>query len=80
MLLWSLTHLKYSILSFRSNNAFKLILSDNNMSEKRVKMALIAGASQALEYKRRNPKASDEEAIQHVSRQADKIADKLDTN
>ncbi len=50
------------------------------MSEKKVRMALIAGASRALEYKRKNPKASDEEAIQHVSRDADQISDKLDTN
>lgn len=50
------------------------------MSEKTVKMALIAGASEALAYKRKNPKSSDEDAIQHVSRHADKISEKLNTN
>lgn len=48
------------------------------MAEKRVKMALIAGAARALEYKRKNPKASDEDAIQEVSKHADEISTKLD--
>ena len=35
-----------------------------------MKMALIAGASEALKFKREHPKASDEEALQHVNRQS----------
>ena len=48
------------------------------MAEKRVKMALIAGAAHALEYKRQHPNASEEDIIQDVSRNADRISKKLD--
>lgn len=48
------------------------------MTEKRVKMALIAGAAHALEFKKKHPHASDEDTIQDVSRNADKISKKLD--
>ncbi|HVY01673.1 MAG TPA: hypothetical protein VHA12_02840 [Candidatus Nanoarchaeia archaeon] len=48
------------------------------MAEKRVKMALIAGAAHALEFKRKHPNASEDDAIQDVSRNADHIAKKLD--
>ena len=50
------------------------------MAEKKVlKMALISGAAHALEYKRQNPRASDEEAIQHVSRESDRIIKKINS-
>lgn len=44
-----------------------------------VKMALISGAAHALEYKKLNPRATDEETIQHVNRESDEIAKKLNT-
>lgn len=47
--------------------------------EKKMKMAIIAGASHALKYKSENPEANDEEAIGHVAREANKIISKIDT-
>lgn len=49
------------------------------MAEKRVKMALIAGAAHALDYKRKHPGASDEDIIQDVSRNADRLSGRVDT-
>jgi len=50
------------------------------MAEKKMlKMALISGAAHALEFKRQNPGASDEEAIQHVSRESNEIIEKLNS-
>lgn len=50
------------------------------MAEKKIiKMALISGAAHALEYKRKNPGVSDEEAIQHVNRESEQIIRKLDS-
>ncbi len=46
-------------------------------AKKMLKMALIAGASHALQYKREHPHASDEEAIQQVNRESGKIVTKL---
>ena len=42
-------------------------------------MAIISGASHAMEYKKRNPHASDEEIIQHVNRESNAIVEKIDT-
>jgi len=42
-------------------------------------MAIISGAAHALEYKSKNPKASDEETIQQVSNKSDEIISKLNT-
>jgi hypothetical protein len=47
--------------------------------EKRMKMAIIAGASHALKHKSENPHASDEDAIQHVTREAEDIISHIDT-
>jgi hypothetical protein len=48
------------------------------MEEKKMlKMALISGAAHALEFKNKNPRASDEEIIQHVSNESDQMVDKL---
>ena len=46
-------------------------------NEKMLKMALVSGAAHALEYKRNNPRASDEDAIQHVTRESNQILEKL---
>ncbi len=48
-------------------------------NEKRIKMALIAGAAHALKYKHKHPNASDEEIIQHVNRDSEEMISKLDT-
>ena len=36
--------------------------------EKIIKMAIIAGASAALNYQARNPRATESEILQHVSK------------
>lgn len=38
-----------------------------------VKMAIVAAASKALEYKRKNPESMDDEAIGHVVMNANSI-------
>jgi len=43
-----------------------------------VKIALISGAAHALKYKKQNPQASDEEIIQYVSRESERILENLD--
>ncbi len=47
--------------------------------KKLVKLALVSGASHALKYQRENPQASEEELIQMVSRHANELFAKLDT-
>lgn len=46
--------------------------------EEKFKIALISGAAHALNYKNRNPRASEEEIIQHVTNNADEILKKMD--
>ena len=46
--------------------------------EEKLKIAVVAGASRALKYKNLHPRATDEEAIQHVSREEDNIIENLD--
>lgn len=72
-------HLKNQ--SAKNNNVFKLYPMDKEMAEieKEMKMAIIAGASHALQYKKDNPRAADEEAIQHVTREANNIISKINT-
>ena len=43
-----------------------------------MKMAVISGASHALDYKNRNIRATDEEIIQHVTDQVEKILKKIE--
>jgi len=45
---------------------------------KRLKMAIIAGASNAIRFKEKKPRASEEEVIQHVAKNTDKILEKID--
>lgn len=46
--------------------------------KKKLKMAIISGASHALKFKQKNPNANDEEIIQKVSRESNDILDKID--
>jgi len=46
--------------------------------EKRLKMAIIAGAAKAIRFKERNPRALEQEVIQHVTDEAKKILEKID--
>jgi hypothetical protein len=43
-----------------------------------IKLVLISGASHALAFKRNNPRASDDEAIKHVTSESDEILKKID--
>ena len=44
----------------------------------KMKIAVIAGASHALKYKQRHPNASDQEILQFVSQEMNKIIDNID--
>jgi len=46
--------------------------------EKRLKMAVIAGASRALKYKEKERMISDEEVLQMVTRDVDEILKNVD--
>lgn len=48
------------------------------MSDYKLRMAVIAGASHALKYKEENPKATDNEALKHVTERADLILQDID--
>ena len=51
----------------------------NRMEEEyKIKMAMIAGATQAIKFKNRNPRASDQEIIQHVSEKSDEILNNIE--
>ncbi len=43
------------------------------MVNQKLKMAVISGASHALKYKEKNPRAGDSEIIQHITREVDSI-------
>jgi len=51
----------------------------DSKSKKMVMLALVSGASHALKYKRENRNASDDDAIQHITREAEEILKKLDS-
>lgn len=46
--------------------------------EKRIKMAIIAGASHAIAYMRKHKFAEEDEVLKHVSENASHILDKID--
>lgn len=46
--------------------------------EKRLKMAIIAGAAEALKFKEKNWKATEDEIIRHITGKVDEILDKID--
>ena len=48
------------------------------MSEKEMlKMAFVSGAAQALKFKRKNPNATDDEAIRHVTSESNEMLRRL---
>lgn len=47
-------------------------------NDKKLKMAIIAGASKALEHKESNSRLSDSEIIRMISKDAKKIIENLD--
>ena len=48
------------------------------MANERMKMAVIAGAAEALKQKSENPKKTDGEIIKDISKKAAKMAEKID--
>lgn len=46
--------------------------------KKRIKMAVIAGASSALSYKGKKPSATESEIINHITRNINEIIEKID--
>lgn len=45
---------------------------------KRLKMALISGASHAIKYREEKPQSSEQEILQHITDLSDEIIEKLD--
>ena len=48
------------------------------VDRKELKMALIIGASHAVQYKEKNPRATESEVLQHISKEANSIVEKMD--
>ena len=48
--------------------------------KKRLKMAIISGASHAIRFKEKSPRASEDEVIRHVTMEVDKILENIDEN
>ena len=46
--------------------------------EKILRLAVIVGASEALNYKERNPRATESEILQHVSKKTRELVGKID--
>ncbi len=49
-----------------------------NEENKKLKIALISGASHALRYKEKNPGATEQEILQHLADESDEILEKID--
>ena len=43
-----------------------------------LKMAVIAGAAEALKHKSQNPKKTDEDVIEHITKSVEDIIEKID--
>ncbi len=46
--------------------------------EQKLKMAVIAGAAEALDFAEKNPQAEKSDIMQHVSEKAEKIIKEID--
>lgn len=62
------------------HNSFKQPPYLFRMEEDKLKMAIISGASHALKYKQENPNSSTDEIIRRITKEANSIIDKLDTD
>lgn len=47
--------------------------------DKKMKIAVIAGAAEALDYKSRHPRESDDRAVQHVTKKVREIIKKIES-
>jgi len=48
------------------------------IEDRRLKMAVIAGAANALRFKDKKPRATEQEVIQHLTENIDEIIQKID--
>lgn len=46
--------------------------------DQKLKIAVISGASHAISFKEKNPSASEQEIIKHVTENTEKILEKID--
>lgn len=46
--------------------------------KKRLKIAIISGASHAIRFKEKNPRVSEDEVIRYVTSEVGKILEKID--
>ena len=51
---------------------------DKDKERRRLKMAIIVGASKAIEYKERHPNATESEVIRHINENIREILGKID--
>lgn len=47
-------------------------------NSKKLKMAVISGAAKAIRYKERNPRATEPEVIQHITKNVSEILEKIE--
>jgi hypothetical protein len=47
--------------------------------DKKMKIAVIAGAAEALDYKNKHPRESDDRAVQHVTKKVREIIRKIES-
>ena len=55
-----------------------MLILEENMGEYSEKMAVIVGASHALKYKEKHPRAGDKEIIQYITENAEKIIQNIE--
>ncbi len=46
--------------------------------DKKLKMAVISGAAHAINFKEKNPNATEQEIIQYITKETEKILEKID--
>ncbi len=49
------------------------------MGDYRLKIAVVAGASHAMKYKEKNPRAQTQEVIKHVTESVEEILSKMES-
>jgi len=46
--------------------------------EKRLRMAIISGAAEAIRLKERKPRATEDEILQHITENVERILERID--
>jgi hypothetical protein len=62
------------------NNPYisSLFRKEMDDEERRLRMAVIAGAAQAIRFKEKNPRSQEDEVIRHITEKAKEILEKID--